>query len=115
MCTIGNRIRNLRNSIGLTQEQVCNGLIEKFGYPITPATLSLYENDKRQLTTEVIVYLAKYYDCSTDYLLLGKEDKSYAIDQELNDIRYLMIKMLIQKIDNMSIDELLDLINKIRS
>lgn len=63
-----NRIKKLRLERGETLEKLAKYL------NVTIQTISNYENEKRDITPEVIIKLAEYFNVSTDYLL-GKTDK----------------------------------------
>lgn len=63
-----NRIKKLRLERGETLEKLAKYL------NVTIQTVSNYENEKRDITPEVIIKLAEYFNVSTDYLL-GKTDK----------------------------------------
>lgn len=63
MNTFGVRIRKLRNMQGITQKQ----LAEAVG--IREATLSRYENSKRETHWEILILIAKALNTNTEYLL----------------------------------------------
>lgn len=64
--TVGARLAVLRERRGLTQRE----LAERAG--ITPAFLSGVENDKRNVSSEVLLRLADVLNASLDYLLRGE-------------------------------------------
>ena len=64
---IGNRIKQLRIDMELTQQV----LAEKLS--IARSTLACYETNKNQIPNELLVAFAKFFDVSADYLL-GLED-----------------------------------------
>lgn len=67
MNTVGNRLRYLRNTEKLTQQQVADYLeIDRSNY-------SKYELGKLEVNNTMLIKLAKFYDVTTDYLL-GLED-----------------------------------------
>ena len=70
------RIKNLRKSRGLTQEQ----LAEKMN--ITSTYILKIENGKQTGSVELAGELAAFFDVSPDYLLSGREFK--AMDQKQN-------------------------------
>ena len=82
------RLRELRKQKGVTMKQLGDtaGLAE--------STISLYETGKRQPDQEMLVFFAKYFNVSIDYLL-GREGKtdepSYqdALNQLGPDQRYI--------------------------
>ena len=56
-------IRNLREDHDLTQTDIANYL------NCSQVAYSYYEIGRRDIPTEVLIKLAKYYNCSIDYLL----------------------------------------------
>ena len=57
------RLKELREESGLTQQTVAEYLHVKQN------TYSQYENEKRQLSIDVLIKLAFFYKVSTDYIL----------------------------------------------
>ena len=57
------RLKELREENNLTQTQVAELLNVKQN------TYSQYETEKRQLSIEVLIKLAKFYKVTTDYIL----------------------------------------------
>jgi len=83
----GQRLKILRNKKGMLQKDLANLL------KVSPSTIGMYERGKRDPDTETVVFLAKYFNVSTDYLL-GLADnpnvltaKNTNIPIELQDIR----------------------------
>ncbi len=66
--TIGERLKLLRESLGIKQED----LAKEFKLA-NASVVSFYENDKRQLPTDVAVAYSKKFDVSTDWILKGEE------------------------------------------
>lgn len=64
------RLRDLREDADLTQRQ----LAERLGMP--QAQYCRYEQGKRDIPTEVLVYLADMYGTSADYILGRTNDPS---------------------------------------
>ena len=66
----GNVLKNLRESIGMNQEE----LSEKFG--ISKSTIGMYETNKREPNFELLKEFANFFNVSTDYLLeqIKKDD-----------------------------------------
>ena len=62
-----NRIKMLREEKGLNQIEL--GKIIN----VSGQALGMYENEKRDLSTDAVIKLAEYFNVSTDYLL-GKSD-----------------------------------------
>jgi len=66
------RIRDLREDHDLLQKDLADYL------QCTQVCYSNYETGKRDIPTEVLILLAKFYNTSTDYLLgLTNETKPY--------------------------------------
>lgn len=72
MESFGTRLKQLRNSKHLRQDQVA----ELIG--VNKAAVSYYENDTRQPPFATLVRLASIYNVTTDYLL--GVNTSYSID-----------------------------------
>lgn len=58
-----NRIRDLREDHDLTQQQVADAI------GITQRKYSYVETGQQQLTADILIKLADFYDVSTDYIL----------------------------------------------
>lgn len=107
MNTIGDRIKFLRNKEKLSMEQLANkiklpiiksGQIEVNTKSVSSATISNAENNKHSPSLELIIALAKYFDVTLDWLVLGevqmnleKETRElvneYILSQERTKIR----------------------------
>jgi transcriptional regulator with XRE-family HTH domain len=83
---IGRRLKKLRENARLSQEQVGN----KLG--ITNSAVSMYENDIRVPSAELICAFAKLYGVSTDYIF----DIDSFSNEELYEIEQLR-RILIRK------------------
>ena len=60
---IGERLRKLRKSKGINQDELANVIgVEK-------STISLYETDKNDPSDKVKIEIAKYFNISLDYLI----------------------------------------------
>ena len=66
--TVGERIRILRESKGLRQEDLAEEFLLSSG-----SVVSLYESGKRQLPSEMAVAYSKKFGVSTDWILMGEE------------------------------------------
>lgn len=78
---IGNRIKTLRESNGLTQLDLSKALNVK------RQTVAQWENGERDLKTGYIIALANLFNVTTDYLLCVSDNASYdtgGIGKELN-------------------------------
>lgn len=58
-----NRIRDLREDHDLTQQQVADAI------GITQRKYSYVETGQQQLTADILIRLADFYDVSIDYIL----------------------------------------------
>lgn len=86
--TLGERIKRLRKSKGKTQEQVATALL------LNRRAISSYEKNEREPSIETIVYLARYFHVSTDYLLgIGRNRTINA--SGLTEKEYLLMKELV--------------------
>ena len=64
--TIGERIRLLRESAGIRQEDLARD------FKLANAgVVSFYENDRRALPTDIVVAYSKKFEVSTDWILKG--------------------------------------------
>lgn len=65
---LGKRLKQLRNSAGLTQKELANKM------NISSSAVSMYEAGRRDPDTETLVKFSKVFNVTTDYLL-GKDTK----------------------------------------
>ena len=78
MVKFGERVKKLRLSAGMTQEQLAERIW------VTKAAISNYELSERNPSPETIIKIAGVFGVTTDYLL-GLEDKrSRHIPQQLS-------------------------------
>lgn len=75
----GERIAALREKHSLTQE----GLSNKLG--ITRASLSHYENNRREPDYETIVSIANLFNVSIDYLIGRTDDPNSVLDEDVRE------------------------------
>ena len=97
MKTIGEKILTLRENLNMKQKE----LADLAG--ITEATLSRYENNKREPRGEIVTRLAKILNVSTDYLLdneISSEDYNSLNSKEIIDIEK-EAEIMISKIDSL--------------
>lgn len=64
------RLRILRESRGLTQREVAAGL------GILPRTYCSYESGSRRIPVNHLIFLARFFDCSMDYLSGAGEERT---------------------------------------
>lgn len=73
-----NRLKLLRDEKQLSQEEI-GKIIGKTGQ-----AYGLYENEKRDIPTEILVKLSEYYNVSVDYILGNSNDRNpINIDSDL--------------------------------
>lgn len=70
---VGNRIRELREAKGATQDDLAAFLGTK------RPTVAKWENGAQDFKSETIDKLARYFDCSIDFLLRGSSAETYDI------------------------------------
>lgn len=68
MNTLGNRLKELRNSKGLNQTQLSCALNEKFGLKTDRVMISKWETGFQTPVMNTVAILAKFFNVSIDYL-----------------------------------------------
>ena len=81
MATFGIRLKELRSSRGLRQDQMAEIL------GIAPSTIGAYERDTREPNFDLVVKIADYFNVSLDYLFARTDDKR-TLDDALKDNSY---------------------------
>lgn len=66
--TVGERIRLLRESEGLRQEDLANEFHMAHG-----GVISAYEKEYRRLSTEMVVKYSRRFNVTTDWILKGED------------------------------------------
>lgn len=94
------RLKFLRTANRLTQEKLCTDIDDFFGYPISKATISQYENGNREPNITMLINLAQYFDCSIDYLI-GVSDHRSIMDSSEFMIKMLLLKNIVDVLPNM--------------
>lgn len=75
--TLGEKLKDERTSRKWTIKQVHNMLNDKYNYNLSEGKLSKLENDSLKYSSyDGIVYLAKLYNVTTDYLLGLSDEKT---------------------------------------
>lgn len=77
----GDRIRELRQALGMSQMDVCEELRRR-GIEVQQSWLSQVEQGKGGLKASALSALAATLECSTDYLLGVTDDPSARVDLE---------------------------------
>ena len=89
--SFGMKCSQLRKEKKLTQEQLAERL------NVTSQAVSKWENDLSYPDVELLVDLAKLFDCSVDYLL-GKEDTPetrLVPEEERRDLNQMLLKIIV--------------------
>lgn len=84
----GKRIQNMRNSIGLTQDQ----LAEKLN--IATSTLGNIERGSKGISIDLAVEFCVVLDVSLDYLILGERNKYLSMKEIIHRVIALLTEML---------------------
>ena len=71
--SVGERIQQRRQSLGLSQEKLCARL-QMLGCDIGRTTYAKYESGELNIRASVIVALKKIYNCSYDDFFLGLDE-----------------------------------------
>ena len=79
----GNRLRELRNSKNLSQEELSNQLNQLFEIKTNKFTISRLENQAQKPKIELIEMLARFFDVSVDYMCGGGK---FGTDSEYDEI-----------------------------
>ncbi len=90
MVDLGKRLKDLRKSKGLTQQQVADRVW------VTKAMISSYELSSRSPSYEVLIKLSKLFGVTTDYLL-GIESCRRINTDGLTDAQINLINTLIEE------------------
>ena len=77
------RIKNLREDSDISQKELADAL------GISQRAYSHYENGTRKIPLDILVTLADYYQCSTDYLLgRTKKNQKNTLKRKSNKKRF---------------------------
>ena len=74
--SIGSRIKEKRESIGMTQEELAAEL------GVSKGAIGNYESGKREPDYETLLKLGEYFNCSIDYLLGSSRGVRYPLLSE---------------------------------
>ena len=84
------RLKDLREEKGITQEALADAL------GISRPNIGKYENGQIDLSTELLVQYAAFFECSVEYVLALTNNKKEKIDP--NDISDNEIKIIVNDI-----------------
>jgi transcriptional regulator with XRE-family HTH domain len=82
----GSRLKSLRESIGLTQNDLANKL------HTARSTITLYENGKNEPDFKTLIKIADLFNVSTDYLL-GRTNERYNLNLLNENNKDLLLKL----------------------
>lgn len=71
---MGDNLRRLRNTTGLSQEKICAEL-QRRGCDIGRTTYAKYESGELNIRASVIIELRKFYKCSYDEFFDGLDSE----------------------------------------
>lgn len=80
--SFGRRFQLLRQDKDLSQTAIA-AMLHSYGIDITPSHLSLVEKNKRNVSIDLLVALARLLETSTDYLLVLTDDPTPADKKEI--------------------------------
>ena len=78
---IGKRIKELRRTQGLTQDQLCERL------SISDSHLRKMERGDRSASIDLYIEIAQELGVSLDYLVLGKQNSAHVLKQEIRSLK----------------------------
>lgn len=88
--TFGQRLRLLRLEMGLNQIQFCSSFNAGRAHPLTTASISQYEHDKRIPEHKRLLELAEYFGVTTDFLLGVSDNRHSVSESEDPDVRAIL-------------------------
>ena len=80
--SIGTRIRQLRRSANMTQNDF-GKLVNKDG-----TTIGRYEKDQLAVPSDVLEIISSHFEVSIDYIVLGKTNETQELDKYLTRVCY---------------------------
>lgn len=83
---IGERLKNLRISKGLSQVRFIAELAEKQKFTIKKSTYSRYEYGETPIPVSSLKVFCDYFGVTTDYLINGTEKEKISPDKEITKI-----------------------------
>lgn len=98
MNTIGDRIRELRESKGLNSKDLANAL------DINTSTYSKLENNRKSIAVEELKKITEYFSVSADYILGTNDQKEDVIvymkkDKNMSDEDISEVQMILSMMD----------------
>ena len=91
---LAERLQKQRMLLKLSQKEVAVAI------GVSPSVISNYESGSREPSLEVLKAIAKFYHCSTDYLLGLEKADSVSIDSDrLNDEQKHLLQLFIDSLN----------------
>lgn len=88
--TFGQRLRLLRLEMGLNQIQFCSSFNAGKAHPLTAASVSQYEHDKRIPEHKRLLELADFFGVTTDFLLGVSDVRHRSPEGDDPDVREIL-------------------------
>ncbi len=85
---IGDRIKQLRIDAKMTQPELAKRL------DVTRSAVATYENNSRQPSFQILIRLAKIFNVSTDYLLLGNDNNLLDVEGLSGEQRAIIVSLI---------------------
>ena len=85
---IGDRIKQLRIDAKMTQPELAKRL------DVTRSAVATYENNSRQPSFQILIRLAKIFNVSTDYLLLGNDNNWLDVEGLSGEQRAIIVSLI---------------------
>ena len=90
MVDFGNKLKQLRTSKNLSQEQLAKKLM------VTKSMISAYENSVRLPSYDVLTKIALFFNVSIDYLF-GFSDRQFLDTTDLSEKQIMALSLLIDE------------------
>lgn len=85
----GKRICELRQQMGISQEELAKRLSEKLGVSISQNSISKYEKETREPNNDTLIALSYLFNVSVDFLLGITDIRDTSITDEI--LKYLKV------------------------
>ena len=85
---IGDRIKQLRIDAKMTQPELAKRL------DVTRSAVATYENNSRQPSFQILIRLAKIFNVSTDYWLLGNDNNLLDVEGLSGEQRAIIVSLI---------------------
>lgn len=86
---IGDRIKELRTKQSINQQKLSQLL------GVSRSTVSMWEINKSEPDTQMLIKISNILDCSLDYLLEKSENKKQPADENISELDKKLINLLL--------------------